>query len=124
MYSTSYPVSSTLVAVTPSATSAAESATSSNSPVGEGAPSGGVPAVGTTVNVPTYSYTAVSPVYTTGAAGAGSCPSYSVKTVSTSITTVIPTVVYETVAIPCATGTSSSSPAGVTGSGSTPNNAT
>jgi len=32
-----------------------------------------------------------------------SCPTYSVKTISTSCTTVIPTVIYETVEIPCAT---------------------
>jgi hypothetical protein len=31
------------------------------------------------------------------------CPTYSVKTISTSYTTVIPTVVYETVSIPCPT---------------------
>lgn len=160
--STSYPVASTLVPVKPSSTtpavesatssnspvgegappanpSSAESATSSNSPVGEGAPPAapssatGVPALPTVSVAPTYSYTAVSSVYTTGAgagagAGAGSCDSYSVKTISTSITTVIPTVVYETVAVPCVTGGasgfSSSSPNGATGSGSHPNNAT
>ena len=32
-----------------------------------------------------------------------SCPTYSVKTISTSITTVIPTVIYETVSVPCPT---------------------
>jgi hypothetical protein len=32
------------------------------------------------------------------------CPSYSVKTIHTSITTVVPTVIYETVAVPCPTG--------------------
>ncbi|KIH92995.1 hypothetical protein SPBR_03196 [Sporothrix brasiliensis 5110] len=31
------------------------------------------------------------------------CPTYSVKTISTSVTTVIPTVIYETVAVPCPT---------------------
>ncbi|KAL8285208.1 hypothetical protein RB597_002352 [Gaeumannomyces tritici] len=29
------------------------------------------------------------------------CPTYSVKTISTSVTTVVPTVIYETVSIPC-----------------------
>ncbi|KAJ0165711.1 hypothetical protein CTA2_10274 [Colletotrichum tanaceti] len=31
------------------------------------------------------------------------CPGYSVKTISTSVTTVVPTVIYETVKIPCPT---------------------
>ncbi|CAK7264199.1 hypothetical protein SEPCBS119000_000867 [Sporothrix epigloea] len=39
-------------------------------------------------------------------------PTYSVKTISTSVTTVIPTVIYETVAVPCPT-----SSAGSTGTG-------
>jgi len=34
---------------------------------------------------------------------APACPTYSVKTISTSVTTVIPTVIYETVDIPCPT---------------------
>lgn len=34
---------------------------------------------------------------------APACPTFSVKTISTSITTVIPTVIYETVDIPCPT---------------------
>ncbi|KAK0738372.1 hypothetical protein B0T18DRAFT_441126 [Schizothecium vesticola] len=34
---------------------------------------------------------------------APACPTFSVKTISTSITTVIPTVIYETVSIPCPT---------------------
>jgi len=34
---------------------------------------------------------------------APACPTYSVKTISTSVTTVIPTVIYETVSIPCPT---------------------
>jgi hypothetical protein len=34
---------------------------------------------------------------------AAACPTYSVKTISTSVTTVIPTVIYETVAVPCPT---------------------
>jgi len=32
-----------------------------------------------------------------------SCPGYSVKTIHTSVTTVVPTVLYETVAVPCST---------------------
>jgi hypothetical protein len=35
------------------------------------------------------------------------CPTYSVKTISTSYTTVVPTVIYETVSIPCPTPTKS-----------------
>jgi len=31
------------------------------------------------------------------------CPTYSVKTIHTSVTTVVPTVIYETVAVPCST---------------------
>jgi hypothetical protein len=34
---------------------------------------------------------------------APACPTYSVKTISTAITTVIPTVIYETVEVPCPT---------------------
>lgn len=33
--------------------------------------------------------------------GQPACPTYSVKTISTSVTTVVPTVIYETVSIPC-----------------------
>ncbi|EGS20586.1 uncharacterized protein CTHT_0024200 [Thermochaetoides thermophila DSM 1495] len=33
------------------------------------------------------------------------CPTQSVKTIHTSVTTVIPTVIYETVDVPCPTGT-------------------
>jgi hypothetical protein len=53
---------------------------------------------------PSYSQTAV---LTTSKAPA--CPTYSVKTISTSVTTVVPTVIYETVAIPCPTTTASPS---------------
>lgn len=95
------------------ATSEASSATSANSPVGETAPpaagsSSAPPAVGSTVSLPGAStFTSVSPVLTTG--GASVCvPSYSVKTISTSTTTVIPTVIYETVSVPCASATGSS----------------
>ncbi|RKU48032.1 hypothetical protein DL546_007569 [Coniochaeta pulveracea] len=40
---------------------------------------------------------------------AAACPTYSVKTISTSVTTVVPTVIYETVAIPCPTTAAPSS---------------
>lgn len=53
---------------------------------------------------PSYSQTAV---LTTSKAPA--CPTYSVKTISTSVTTVVPTVIYETVSIPCPTTASPSS---------------
>lgn len=107
--SSSFSLSATLV----------ESTATSNSPVGQtGAPSpagSSKPAVGSTVSVPapatTGFATSNSPVAATS--GAGVCPAYSVKTISTSTTTVIPTVIYETVAVPCATG---SSPTGAGGS--------
>lgn len=110
--SSSYSLSTTLV----------EFSTTSNSPVGAtGAPSPASPskpAVGSTVSVPAagttgFATSSNSPVATS--AGAGVCPAYSVKTISTSTTTVIPTVIYETVAVPCTT--SGSSP---TGAGSSP----
>jgi hypothetical protein len=52
------------------------------------------------------------PTWPKGCTGAGcvvssatlaqpACPTYSVKTISTSVTTVVPTVIYETVSIPC-----------------------
>ncbi|KAJ9161153.1 hypothetical protein NKR19_g2559 [Coniochaeta hoffmannii] len=56
---------------------------------------------------------ASSPIYSTGAlttkTSAAACPTYSVKTISTSVTTVVPTVIYETVSIPCPTTASPSS---------------
>jgi hypothetical protein len=47
------------------------------------------------------------------------CPGTSIRTISTSITTVIPTVIYETVEVPCPTGGPSGipSPSGYTPSG-------
>jgi len=42
-------------------------------------------------------------VYEAEATYPAACPTYSVKTISTSCTTVIPTVIYETVEVPCAT---------------------
>jgi hypothetical protein len=47
-----------------------------------------------------YSVSSKAPITTTTPPV---CPTYSVKTISTSYTTVIPTVVYETVSIPCPT---------------------
>jgi len=41
------------------------------------------------------------------------CPGTSIKTISTSITTVIPTVIYETVEVPCPTGGPGGVPTGV-----------
>ncbi|CAK7237247.1 hypothetical protein SEUCBS140593_009894 [Sporothrix eucalyptigena] len=61
------------------------------------------------------SNTGVNTVITTPAA----CPTYSVKTISTSVTTVIPTVIYETVSVPCPTTGSGSTGTG-TGSYSPP----
>ncbi|KAK1751685.1 hypothetical protein QBC47DRAFT_390744 [Echria macrotheca] len=48
---------------------------------------------GSSIPWPSQSLTSVAPA----------CPTYSVKTISTAITTVIPTVIYETVAVPCPT---------------------
>ncbi|KAK3380075.1 hypothetical protein B0T24DRAFT_547500 [Lasiosphaeria ovina] len=54
----------------------------------------------------------VIPYYPSGLTTvAPACPTYSVKTISTSYTTVIPTVVYETIAVPCPTITSTPPPA-------------
>lgn len=41
---------------------------------------------------------------------APACPTVSVKTIKTSITTVIPTIIYETVEVPCPTSTAKSTP--------------
>lgn len=41
------------------------------------------------------------------------CPTYSVKTISTSVTTVVPTVIYETVSVPCPATVPSPSGTGV-----------
>lgn len=55
---------------------------------------------------------------------APACPTYSVKTISTSITTVIPTVIYETVAIPCPTPSKPSTYPSVNGTATKPPQAT
>ncbi|CAK7230126.1 hypothetical protein SCUCBS95973_007465 [Sporothrix curviconia] len=88
--------------------------------------------VGASTWVPKGTGSAVVPTTGSGAGttgGSGStpntvvtqaaCPTYSVKTISTSVTTVIPTVIYETVAVPCPTTTSGSTGTG-TGSYSPP----
>jgi hypothetical protein len=46
-------------------------------------------------SIPATSYAVTS--------AAAACPTYSVKTISTSVTTVVPTVIYETVSVPCPT---------------------
>lgn len=61
----------------------------------------------TEVSKPAYTYTSETAAFTTSKAAA--CPTYSVKTISTSVTTVVPTVIYETVSIPCPTTASPSS---------------
>jgi len=53
---------------------------------------------------PTYPVSKVIETKKYEATAAPQCPTYSVKTIHTSITTVVPTVIYETVAIPCPTG--------------------
>lgn len=52
----------------------------------------------------------------TGSSIPAACPTYSVKTISTSVTTVVPTVIYETVAIPCPTAPGAGSVGTGTGS--------
>ncbi|KAH6624884.1 hypothetical protein B0J18DRAFT_410292 [Chaetomium sp. MPI-SDFR-AT-0129] len=55
----------------------------------------------------------IPPVSTlTTESAAPACPTTSVKTIKTSITTVIPTIIYETVDIPCATETPTVTPSG------------
>ncbi|KAK4461427.1 hypothetical protein QBC42DRAFT_347204 [Cladorrhinum samala] len=61
--------------------------------------------------------------FQTTVAPAPVCPGHSVKTISTSVTTVIPTVIYETVEVPCPTGGAGvPAPSGVapSGTGSAP----
>ena len=92
-------------------------------PVGGAAPSGAVPSGAATLpSVPSSpsniagnaaNPSGVSNALTTPAAvPVAACPTYSVKTISTSVTTVIPTVIYETVSVPCPTAGGASVPAG------------
>lgn len=93
------------VASTPGAGSAPAPSSSAPATVGVPAPSGPAPAASSSTapaGLPSMA-TSVSPVASGGVPGygAGSCaPSYSVKTIST--TTVVPTVIYETVSVACA----------------------
>lgn len=93
---------------------AESSSTDSVSPVNESAPPQGassVPAAGGyTASSPASMTTSVSPVFTTG--GAVCVPTYTVQAVTSSVTTVIPTVIYQTVSVPCASATGASSPQG------------
>jgi hypothetical protein len=73
----------------------------------------------TTTCTETEVETKSSPAKTMMTTAPASCPTYSVETISTSITTVIPTVIYSTHAIPCPTPSSGASlPAG--GNGTSP----
>ncbi|KAK3322386.1 hypothetical protein B0H66DRAFT_201590 [Apodospora peruviana] len=75
-------------------------------------------------NTTSSSYVAPAPVYPTGGLTtttvAPACPTYSVKTIQTEYTTVIPTVIYETVDIPCPTPTPSAGFSVPAGNGTTP----
>lgn len=79
---------------------------SSRGPIGTGS-HGGSPSSTVKAPYPTSTFATEAP----------ECPATSVKTISTSITTVIPTVIYETVEVPCPTRGPSSSPSGYTPSG-------
>lgn len=50
----------------------------------------------------------VKPTWVLTPSAAAACPTYSVKTISTSVTVVVPTVIYQTIAIPCPTTASPS----------------
>lgn len=63
----------------------------------------------TTEAKPTYPPTTVTTL-SPDTSKAPACPTYSVKTISTSYTTVVPTVIYETVSIPCPTSTTTAKP--------------
>ncbi|POS72067.1 anchored cell wall protein-9 [Diaporthe helianthi] len=127
--SSSFIVSSTLVSVPPPEETASVSGSASapgpapTGPAGEEPPpqGSGVPPVASSAAVPGPSgpaggpsfVSSLSPVATggvpalpSGGAGGVCVPTYSVNTIST--TTVIPTVIYETVQVPCATGVSPS----------------
>jgi len=70
-----------------------------------------VPEVPKPTGKPSGSGSVISVVPTsTLVTAAPACPTYSVKTIKTSITTVIPTIIYETVEVPCPTGGPKSTP--------------
>ncbi|KAI7787666.1 gpi anchored serine-rich protein [Diaporthe eres] len=129
--SSSYSVSTTLAPIPETSVTPTPSGPAGTPPAGT--PSAGTPPAGTGVppvassgpapgpsgpaGVPSW-VSSSSPV-TTGAPGGGAggvCPTYSVKTIST--TTVVPTVIYETVAVPC--GPTGVPPAPSTGFGVPP----
>ena len=64
-----------------------------------------------TNSFPSGSGSVIPPPQSTLVTEAPACPTYSVKTIKTSVTTVIPTIIYETVAVPCPT-TAKSTPSG------------
>jgi len=70
--------------------------------------------ISTVVPVSTSTYSAEAETFTVYPTSivAPACPTYSVKTISTSVTTVIPTVIYSTVSIPCPTPTWVAAPTG------------
>lgn len=71
--------------------------------------------------VPTGSGSFVPPVpSSTLVTEAPACPTTSVKTIKTSITTVIPTIIYETVEVPCATDGPKSTPSAGVPTGTAP----
>ncbi|KAK1765790.1 hypothetical protein QBC33DRAFT_543978 [Phialemonium atrogriseum] len=99
------PISTTVCPITASSTKYYNTTAPAGYPTGGPVyPTGGYP-----VSTPEASYPAGYPSESAPAQGgypteAPACvPTYSVKTISTSVTTVIPTVIYETVDIPCAT---------------------
>jgi hypothetical protein len=67
---------------------------------------------GSVIPIPSASSTLVT--------SAPACPTVSVKTIKTSITTVIPTIIYETVEVPCATSTGKVSSASSVPTGTNP----
>jgi hypothetical protein len=102
--SSSYVVGSTLVSVPP-----AQETPAPSGPAGQGsgmppaASSGAVPGPSGPGHVSSSSpKTTGIPGMPSGGAGGVCTPTYSVKTIQT--TTVVPTVIYETVQVPCATG--------------------
>lgn len=119
--SSSYSVSTTLAPIPETSATPAPSGPAGTPPAGTGVPpvasSGAVPGPSGPAGVPSM-VSSSSPV-TSGAPGGGAggvCPTYSVKTIST--TTVVPTVIYETVAVPC--GPTGVAPAPSTGFGVPP----
>lgn len=111
-----HPIPTTPVVVSPSA-----GGNNGTTPVV--VPSKSIPAEGTTeaatkpVPVPTGGavHSVSKPATLATSPAASVCPGISVKTISTSVTAVIPTVIYETMEVPCATSTSVKPSAGIPG---------